>query len=131
VQNSTTPFLKITATLIAILLFEWLILSLNKPKTKIPRKILDEELKRKERRKYNWTIKIEELGNNVLRRLEQFLLNLGFTQYNNKFYSNDSIVILEEEDGEVKILVFSSSLLKIADLTGKIEMEVLKCSNKS
>lgn len=129
-QNLTTPFLKIAATLIVILIFEWLILSFKKPKSKISRKILEEELRRKERRKYNWTIKIEKLGNNILRHLEQQLLNLGFIRYNNKFYSNDSIIVFEEEDGRVEIVVFSSSLLRIADLAGKIQMEVLKCLNK-
>lgn len=128
--NSTQLF-EILAVLIAILAFEWLVLSLNWSKVKIPREVLEEERKRKERRKYSWTIKIEELEDSLLERLGRLLLDMGFTQYGSKFYSNDSIVIFENESEELKIIVFSSSPLKIANLAGKIEMEALKCSIKS
>ena len=128
--NSTQLF-EILAVLIAILAFEWLVLSLNWLKVKIPREILEEERKRKERRKYNWTIKIEKPEDNLLERLGRLLLDMRFTQYGSKFYSNDSIVIFENESEELKIIVFSSSPLKIANLAGKIEMEALKCSIKS
>mgnify|MGYP000279968223 CR=1 FL=1 len=128
--NSTQLF-EILAVLIAILAFEWLVLSLNWLKVKIPREVLEEERKRKERRKYSWTIKIEELEDSLLERLGRLLLDMGFTQYGSKFYSNDSIVIFENESEELKIIVFSSSPLKIANLAGKIEMEALKCSIKS
>lgn len=128
--NSTLLF-EILVVLIAILAFEWLVLSLNWSKVKIPREVLEEERKRKERRKYSWTIKIEELEDSLLERLGRLLLDMGFTQYGSKFYSNDSIVIFENESEELKIIVFSSSLLKIANLAGKIEMEALKCSIKS
>ena len=128
--NSTQLF-EILAVLIAILAFEWLVLSLNWLKVKIPREVLEEERKRKERRKYSWTIKIEEPEDSLLERLGRLLLNMGFTQYGSKFYSNDSIVIFENESEELKIIVFSSSPLKIANLAGKIEMEALKCSIKS
>jgi len=130
VLNSTQLF-EILAVLIAILAFEWLVLSLNWLKVKIPREVLEEERKRKERRKYNWTIKIEKPEDNLLERLGQLLLDMRFAQYDNKFYSNDSIVIFENENEELKIIVFSSSPLKIANLAGKIEMEALKCSIKS
>jgi len=130
VLNSTQLF-EILAVLIAILAFEWLVLSLNWLKVKIPKEILEEERKRKERRKYSWTIKIEELEDSLLERLGRLLLDMGFTQYGSKFYSNDSIVIFENESEELKIIVFSSSPLKIANLAGKIEMEALKCSIKS
>jgi len=130
VLNSTQLF-EILAVLIAILAFEWLVLSLNWLKVKIPREILEEERKRKERRKYNWTIKIEKPEDNLLEHLGQLLLDMRFTQYGSKFYSNDSIVIFENESEELKIIVFSSSPLKIANLAGKIEMEALKCSIKS
>ena len=128
--NSTQLF-EILAALIAILAFEWLVLSLNWSKVKIPREVLEEERKRKEKRKYSWTIKIEELEDSLLERLGRLLLDMGFTQYGSKFYSNDSIVIFENESEELKIIVFSSSPLKIANLAGKIEMEALKCSIKS
>lgn len=128
--NSTQLF-EILAVLIAILAFEWLVLSLNWLKVKIPKEVLEEERKRKERRKYSWTIKIEELEDSLLERLGRLLLDMGFTQYGSKFYSNDSIVIFENESEELKIIVFSSSPLKIANLAGKIEMEALKCSIKS
>ena len=128
--NSTQLF-EILVVLIAILAFEWLVLSLNWSKVKIPREVLEEERKRKERRKYSWTIKIEELEDSLLERLGRLLLDMGFTQYGSKFYSNDSIVIFENESEELKIIVFSSSPLKIANLAGKIEMEALKCSIKS
>lgn len=128
--NSTQLF-EILVVLIAILAFEWLVLSLNWLKVKIPREVLEEERKRKERRKYSWTIKIEELEDSLLERLGRLLLDMGFTQYGSKFYSNDSIVIFENESEELKIIVFSSSPLKIANLAGKIEMEALKCSIKS
>jgi len=130
VLNSTQLF-EILAVLIAILAFEWLVLSLNWLKVKIPKEVLEEERKRKERRKYSWTIKIEELEDSLLERLGRLLLDMGFTQYGSKFYSNDSIVIFENESEELKIIVFSSSPLKIANLAGKIEMEALKCSIKS
>jgi len=130
VLNSTQLF-EILAALIAILAFEWLVLSLNWSKVKIPREVLEEERKRKEKRKYSWTIKIEELEDSLLERLGRLLLDMGFTQYGSKFYSNDSIVIFENESEELKIIVFSSSPLKIANLAGKIEMEALKCSIKS
>ncbi|MCD6164962.1 MAG: hypothetical protein J7J30_05995 [Candidatus Odinarchaeota archaeon] len=100
-------------------------------KIKNPKKVLEEERKRKERRKYNWTIKIEKPEDNLLERLGRLLLDMRFTQYGSKFYSNDSIVIFENESEELKIIVFSSSPLKIANLAGKIEMEALKCSIKS
>jgi len=128
---NSTPLFEILAVLIAILAFEWLVLSLNWSKVKIPRKVLEKERKRKERRKYNWTIKIEELEDSLLERLGRLLLDMRFTQYGSKFYSNDSIVIFENESEELKIIVFSSSPLKIANLAGKIEMEALKCSIKS
>lgn len=128
---NSTPLFEILAVLIAILAFEWLVLSLNWSKVKIPRKVLEKERKRKERRKYNWTIKIEELEDSLLERLGRLLLDMRFTQYSSKFYSNDSIVIFENESEELKIIVFSSSPLKIANLAGKIEMEALKCSIKS
>jgi len=128
---NSTPLFEILAVLIAILAFEWLVLSLNWLKVKIPRKVLEEERKRKERRKYSWTIKIEELEDSLLERLGRLLLDMRFTQYGSKFYSNDSIVIFENESEELKIIVFSSSPLKIANLAGKIEMEALKCSIKS
>lgn len=125
--NSTQLF-EILAVLIAILAFEWLVLLFNWSKVKIPREILEEERKRKKRRKYSWTIKIEELEDSLLECLGRLLLDMGFVQYGNKFYSNDSIVIFENESEGLKIIVFSSSPLKIADLAGKIEMEALKCS---
>ena len=128
--NSTQLF-EILAVLIAILAFEWLVLSLKWSKVKIPREILEEERKRKKRRKYSWTIKIEKPEDNLLEHLGQLLLDMRFTQYGSKFYSNDSIVIFENESEELKIIVFSSSPLKIANLAGKIEMEALKCSIKS
>ena len=128
---NSTPLFEILVVLIAILAFEWLVLSLNWLKVKIPREVLEEERKRKERRKYSWTIKIEELEDSLLERLGRLLLDMGFTQYGSKFYSNDSIVIFENESEELKIIVFSSFPLKIANLAGKIEMEVLKCSIKS
>ena len=128
--NSTQLF-EILAVLITILVFEWLVLSLNWSKVKIPREVLEEERKRKERRKYSWTIKIEELEDSLLERLGRLLLDMRFTQYSSKFYSNDSIVIFENESEELKIIVFSNSPLKIANLAGKIEMEALKCSIKS
>ena len=128
--NSTQLF-EILAVLIAILAFEWLVLSLNWLKVKIPKEVLEKERKRKERKKYNWTIKIEKPEDNLLERLGRLLLDMRFTQYGNKFYSNDSIVIFENESEELKIIVFSSSPLKIANLAGKIEMEALKCSIKS
>jgi len=128
---NSTPLFEILAVLIAILAFEWLVLSLNWLKVKIPREVLEEERKRKERRKYSWTIKIEKPEDNLLERLGRLLLDMRFTQYSSKFYSNDSIVIFENESEELKIIVFSSSPLKIANLAGKIEMEALKCSIKS
>ena len=128
---NSTPLFEIVALLIAILAFEWLVLSLNWSKVKIPREVLEEERKRKKRRKYNWTIKIEGPEDSLQERLGRLLLDMGFAQYGNKFYSNDSIVIFENENEGLKIIVFSNFPLKIANLAGKIEMEALKCSIKS
>lgn len=123
--------LKIMLVLVAVLAFEWFVLSLNWSKVKIPKEVLEEERKRKERRKYSWVIRIKRFEDDSIECLGQILLNIGFVQYGNKFYSNDSIVVFENEGEEVEIVVFSNSFLKIAGLAGKIEMEVLRCLAKS
>lgn len=128
--NSALLF-KIVVVLVAVLAFEWFVLSLNWSKVKIPREVLEEERKRKERRKYSWVIRIKRFEDGLIEYLGQILLNMGFIQYGNKFYSNDSIVVFENEGEEVEVVVFSNSFLRIADLAGKIEMEVLRCSAKS